>query len=85
MSRLIYTLAVCRKLRPSQGLLSRSIAQAVRHRPLIAEVRVRSEASACRICGRSGIGTKFFTENFGHIHSSGVSHSTCHASTTEAL
>jgi len=26
VSRLIYTLAVCRKLRPSHGLLSRSIA-----------------------------------------------------------
>jgi hypothetical protein len=85
MFRLIYTLAVCRKLRPSQGLLSRSIAQAVRHRPLIAEVRVRSEASACQICGSSGTGTKFFTENFGQFRSSCVSCSTCHTSTTDAL
>jgi len=82
--RQIYTLAVCRKLRPSRGLLSRSIEHAVRHRPLIAEVRVRSETSACRICGLSGTGTKSFTENFGQYHSSGVSYSTSHASTTDA-
>jgi len=84
VSRQIYTLAVCCKLRPSYGLLSRSIAQAVRHRPLITGVRLPSESSACRICGLRGTGKKSFTENFGQYHSSGISYSTCHASTTDA-
>jgi hypothetical protein len=41
--------------------LDRAMTQAVSHRPLTAEARVRSRAGACEIYdGRSGIGTGFF-------------------------
>jgi hypothetical protein len=38
----------------------RAMAQAVSHRPLTAEARVRSRVSPCEICGgQSGTGTGF--------------------------
>jgi len=39
--------------------------QAVSHRPLTAETRLRYQVIPFKICGQSGIGDRFFSESVG--------------------